>query len=614
MASDDPTMRPDAVPGVTVGETQTSGGSATTRKTKAVLPPIPDVTLECELGRGGMGVVWRGRQTWIDRPVAVKFLLGTADDGDDQWIRRFQREAKLLAGLHHPHIVACHQAGLVDGTPYLVMEFIDGPNLKTWLIQNGPMPVREALRIIAETARALHHAQLAGIIHRDVKPENVLLAPRAAGGTSRTGTSGTTPGGTATATKGATATSAPTVVATATALGASDDFPFVAKLADLGLARPQLNEGSANLALTKQGAVLGTPATMAPEQFDDPDQVDHRADIYGLGCVFYHALTGQAAFLGKTMAQLVTTKLQGAVPDPAQVRKDLPAAVADLARRMLARDRDLRPQTYEEIWTTCERLMRSPGGRRSWTVPMAVAAVVAIGIGIVAAVALRQGSPAPATSSATMPNTPGATAPSAPAPITPPPLTTPTIAPTPDPGEATFTPGPLLDGDQADRLKHWQVLPGANWQADEERDNAISGTTGAIIRPIPAGAKAMAGTFHLPPETRPFEQICVGVVNGDGSIAVLSLKNFGQTLLPTLDRAGSLTDAVLESKISGQSMAQAVDIPFLVRWDGGRVRGTVGGTEQLSALSLALRPVNLVVLIKGKKGPVTISGLRTVIP
>src|SRR5688572_30424987 len=200
-------------------------------------PTIPEVELQAEIGRGGMGVVYRGRQTYLDRHVAVKLLLVDRAAADDEYVRRFQREAKILAGLSHPHIVACYSAGITsDRHPYLVMEFIDGPNLKNWIAEHGPLKPLQALRVVRELAQALGHAHQSGIIHRDVKPENVLLAKRE---------------------------------------GDTSDFPFQAKLVDLGLARPQGTGSDMNL--TGTGQVMGTPTTMAPEQFDDPEGVDFRA-------------------------------------------------------------------------------------------------------------------------------------------------------------------------------------------------------------------------------------------------------------------------------------------------------------------------------------------------
>lgn len=287
------------------------------------LPKIPDVTLEREIGRGGMGVVYVGKQTYLERVVAVKVLKSEGKDFAD----RFKREAKILASLSHPHIVACYQAGaLRDGQCYLVMEYIDGPNLHQFLSKHGAAPVDRALEICAHVAEALDCAHRQTIIHRDVKPANVLLQRR--------------PGA-----------------------GEDEPFPYVAKLADLGLARPTSTD-STQFELTMKGAVMGSPPTMAPEQFDDPQSVDYLADIYGLGCVLFHLVTGRVAFPQTTLTATITSKMRNEAPDPREARADLPKAVAEFVRAMIARDRRKRPQSYAEIVERCRELARDPGPRR----------------------------------------------------------------------------------------------------------------------------------------------------------------------------------------------------------------------------------------------------------
>ena len=322
------------------GGSTTGGGGASNGAMPR--PTIPDVELQAEIGRGGMGVVYRGRQTYLDRNVAVKLLLIDRAGGDDDYLKRFQREAKILAGLSHPHIVACYSAGMAEGNPYLVMEFIDGPDLRGWIGKHGRLTQEQALTVTRDLAKALEHANGLGIIHRDVKPENVLLAKR----------------------ENATA---------------DDPFPFQAKLVDLGLARPQRTNGEMNL--TQQGAVMGTPATMAPEQFDDPDNIDFRADIYGLGCVLFHALTGHPAFTGKSLAQIVSAKVSGDVPSLTNEIRDLRRGVSDLATDLLARDKAKRPQSYAEIVRRCDDLLAGRAAQSgSNRMPLIIGAVVAVAV------------------------------------------------------------------------------------------------------------------------------------------------------------------------------------------------------------------------------------------
>src|SRR5690606_29693119 len=130
------------------------------------LPRIPGITLHHEIARGGMGIVYSGRQDFLDRRVAVKLL--SMDLVGEKCAQRFQREAKLLAGIKHQNIVACYEAGTTEqGQSYLVMEFVDGPNLKAWIAEQGPLPIAAALRLTKAVAQALGHAHQLGVIHRD---------------------------------------------------------------------------------------------------------------------------------------------------------------------------------------------------------------------------------------------------------------------------------------------------------------------------------------------------------------------------------------------------------------------------------------------------------------
>jgi serine/threonine-protein kinase len=340
-----PTLMPEANMAPTV-VTHPAPASA-----KAAPPPnpstgsgpqgIPDVEIECELGRGGMGVVYRGRQTYIDRRVAVKLLPAELAARDQRYISRFQREAKLMAGLSHPNIVACFSAGVTsDNCCYLVMEYIDGPNLATYLAKNGALSEAETLGIIRDMANALEHARRSGIIHRDVKAENILLQRRE---------------------------------------GSDAKFPYMAKLADLGLARPTASEG--DMRLTQPGSVLGSPASMAPEQYDDPDHVDHRADIYGLGCVMFQAVTGKLAFSGTSLAALLKQKVADPVPDPRDITKSTSFDFSQLTRELLQADKDKRLGSYDQLIARCDKILGNPAPGRGfpkWPLIAAGAAFVAM--------------------------------------------------------------------------------------------------------------------------------------------------------------------------------------------------------------------------------------------
>jgi tRNA A-37 threonylcarbamoyl transferase component Bud32 len=237
---------------------QTEGpGGAGPQGTKVVLPPpspaeiaslFPQLEiLEC-LGRGGMGVVYKARQPRLNRLVALK-ILARDKEQDGQFAERFTREAQTLARLNHPNIVTVHDFGEAGGHCYLVMEFVDGLNLRQLLLA-GKMRPDQALTIVPMICEALQYAHEQGIVHRDIKPENILL-----------------------------------------------DKQGRVKIADFGIAK-MLGVEAGHPALTGAKDVMGTPHYMAPEQVEKPLTVDHRADIYSLGVVFYEMLTGELP-LGK---------------------------------------------------------------------------------------------------------------------------------------------------------------------------------------------------------------------------------------------------------------------------------------------------------------------------
>ncbi|MFT7462125.1 MAG: serine/threonine protein kinase [Pseudohongiellaceae bacterium] len=307
------------------------------------LPVIPDVNLVAEIGRGGMGTVYRGQQSFVERDVAVK-VLNSSLSGTD-YSRRFHREARLLARMSHPAIVSCLSAGkTADGLSYIVMELIDGPDLYHWLQEHGQLQTRPALQLTLSLAKALAYADYLGIIHRDIKTANVLLAPLADA-------------------------------------AAGDLFPYEGKLADLGLARPQNLEGQTSMAVTLTGVSMGTPSCMAPEQFDDPDHVDFRADIYGLGCVLYHCLTGRAAFPQQGLSQVFTTKMNPVAPNPRAVVPELSHPVSHLVSKMIATHRDERHASYAELITEIEGLLGerlAPASKPLWPRLVSAAGLLAL--------------------------------------------------------------------------------------------------------------------------------------------------------------------------------------------------------------------------------------------
>jgi len=345
-----PQKRPAAEAGadqpgkVVIGDHTMASQSAgdTTLSMPGNLPKIPGVVLSRELGRGGMGVVYEGKQGYLDRRVAVKFL-GQGNQ-TTEFMRRFQREAKILASLNHPRVVGCYQAGVAtDGRCFLVMEFIDGPTLGDWIDKHGALAHEHAVAVCRDMASALAFAHASGIIHRDVKPPNVLLKTR---------------GGCA----------------------PDESFPYEPMLADLGLARasgelPTLVDITMQ-GLTAHGAVMGSPPTMAPEQFDAPDDVDFRTDIYGLGCVLFHCLTGKLAFPQGTLTKLISRKTSGKMPDPRELQRGVSPALAELVRDMLAPDPEDRPGSYDELLRRFEGPFEPAPRRRGRTLAYGAAGAV----------------------------------------------------------------------------------------------------------------------------------------------------------------------------------------------------------------------------------------------
>lgn len=442
----------------------------------AARPAIPEVTIERELGRGGMGVVFAGRQTYLDRAVAIKVLK--PEVGGEEYVARFRREATLLAGLHHPHIVACYQAGATPaGECYLVMEFIDGPNLWQQVKAGGPLTPAAVLRVIADIASALGYAQAKGIIHRDVKAENILLAPG----------------------------------------GGDADFPFTAKLVDLGLAKPVQAVGDA--ALTRQGMLLGTPSTMAPEQFDDPERVDHRADMYGLGCAAFQALTGAPAFRGSSLMELVSAKASGIIPDPTALRADCPAPVAALVQRLLARRPEDRFATYADLGEACRLAAAGPPAvpvRRRRPMLAVAMSVLVLGGGATAWIWGRSGEVAAAPARAAMPV------------VMPPAMADPmpTAFPPLD-GIAWGEPRSLYRADLIKALDDWRRAPG--WGPDGERGSGIIGSSperSRIERSLAGGAFRCSGSFG-PAGAASYHEAAILVLSADGPALRLAIRNTG---------------------------------------------------------------------------------------
>ena len=260
------------------------------------------------LGEGGMGRVFAATDPALGRPVAVKVMRPELAAKPDAR-QRFLREARAAAAVSHDHVVRIYQVGEDDGVPFLAMELLDGQSLADRLAA-GPLPVAEVVRIGREAAAWLAAAHAAGLIHRDIKPANLWLEAPAGR----------------------------------------------VKLLDFGLAR-----SVADPALTASGEVLGTPAYMAPEQAAGRP-VDHRADLFSLGCVLYHAATGRRPFDGPD-AMSILHSLANHIPPPAEaVNPAVPWSLAELLGRMMAREPHARPATAAGVADQFMQLPLRPAG------------------------------------------------------------------------------------------------------------------------------------------------------------------------------------------------------------------------------------------------------------
>ena len=249
------------------------------------------------LGEGGMGQVFKARHRRMDRIVALK-VISKANRKNDAVIKRFQREVKAAAKLDHPHIVSAFYAGEEGGTPYLVMQLIEGKDLIT-VVKNSPcVPVDTAIQYILQAARGLAYAHQQGVIHRDIKPGNLLL-----------------------------------------------DANGILKILDMGLAR--LEQADDGLTTTEQ--VMGTVDYMSPEQGIDPTLADARSDIYSLGCTLWFLLTGTRLYDGETMLSRLLKHRDAPLPSLTRIRTDVPPRLEHIFHKMVAKRPDDRYASMEDV-------------------------------------------------------------------------------------------------------------------------------------------------------------------------------------------------------------------------------------------------------------------------
>jgi serine/threonine protein kinase len=265
---------------------------------KAAMQTVGNYDLLEKIAEGGMGAIWKGRQRTTGQIVAVK-IMPAHMASNATLLKRFEQEFRAASRLDHPNIVRALDYGESEGKPYLVMEFVQGESLGQRIEREGRIPEAEAIRIIAQVAQGLHRAHKENLVHRDVKPDNILVTPEGA-----------------------------------------------AKLADLGLVK----ETETDLNLTKTGRGLGTPHFMAPEQFRNAKNADPRCDIYSLGATLYQMVTGELPF-GRANGPLEAwmKKVQNELPPPRKLAPELSERVDWAIRRAMASQADHRPVTCREF-------------------------------------------------------------------------------------------------------------------------------------------------------------------------------------------------------------------------------------------------------------------------
>ena len=314
--------------------------------------------LEEEIGRGGMAIVYRARDLRHERDVALKVLLPevAAAVGPD----RFLREVELAAGLTHPSILPVFDSGQVDDLLFYVMPYVDGESVRDRIDRDGPLPLLEALQIVREVADGLDFAHRQGVVHRDVKPGNVLL---------------------------------------------TDGHSYIA---DFGVALPIGPEAEEHL--TRTGLAIGTPAYMSPEQAAGQRTIDGRSDVYGLGCVLYEMLSGSLPFEGPTPQSILVRRLTEDAAPIRTLRREVPPNIEQALTQAMARDQNDRFATAAEfkdalapevgVGQSLASVGRRLGHRARETFrphPIAVPVMAMLVVGAIAALAWNFGPGRPST-------------------------------------------------------------------------------------------------------------------------------------------------------------------------------------------------------------------------
>ncbi len=268
---------------------------------------IPGYQIKAKLGSGAMATVFKARQISLDRLVAIKVLPKRLSENAD-YVERFYREGKAAAKLNHPNIVQAFDVGEAGGYHYFVMEYVEGHTLYDELAAGKVFTEAEALKIIIQIARALEHAHKQGLIHRDVKPKNIMITKEG-----------------------------------------------VAKLADMGLAR---TASDVEAAQAEAGRAFGTPYYISPEQIRGEVNIDFRADIYSLGATLYHLVTGRVPFEAQTPAAVMHKHLKETLTPPDHINTKLSAGIGEVVEVMMAKDRKRRYRSTTDLLMDLEAIAR----------------------------------------------------------------------------------------------------------------------------------------------------------------------------------------------------------------------------------------------------------------
>jgi serine/threonine protein kinase len=296
---------------------QTPGSTSSEAKADDTALPAPPATLVIaenalfgdfrlleKVGEGAMGEVWKAQQISINREVALKILFPHVA-GNPKLVKRLHREGHVMGLLDHPNMVQAYEVNEIRGKHYVAMEYVDGESLQKWLMRVGHVSVGDALRVILSCAEALEYAHNKGLIHRDIKPDNVLITRKGQ-----------------------------------------------IKVADLGMVKTDDEE----MSLTQTGHAVGTPWYMPLEQARNAKETDRRCDIYALGCMLYCILTGQPPFTGRTLVDVIEAKEKGTFPPARKTNAEVPERLDLIILKMTAKLPSHRYQSCAELIRDLETL------------------------------------------------------------------------------------------------------------------------------------------------------------------------------------------------------------------------------------------------------------------